>query len=76
MIAAAVHRNATEPFHQARDREGKQAALAHPVDAHAQLENHQQHQYEIPVAGVWRSDQHDARIIQRSAHGLPAGELE
>lgn len=73
----AVHRNATEPAHQATKWKSKDARLGHPVHVQPQHKRHHQHVRQVPVTGVRRDDENAAtRLKRQAAQHLPASHLE
>ena len=71
----ASDRNASQPFHDAAKRWGKNGFLAHPVNVQSQLERDHQRKWQVPVAGVRCRNQYtfsDAR--RQCAIDFPSGE--
>ena len=73
----AVYRNAPQPPHDATKREAEDAGLAHPAHIQSQRECHHQGVGQVPVAGVWRGNQHAALALGRqAAFHPPAGQTK
>ena len=58
-----VDSDATEPAHQGAEGPVKKLLFSHPVNVDAQRERNHQRVGQIPVAGVWCSDQDAARAV-------------
>lgn len=72
IVRAAIHWYATKPAHETPEWPMKQRILADPAKSQIQSPLGQQRNYEIPVGGVWRSDQHIFRDGRCGALYLPS----
>src|SRR5690606_652976 len=72
----AIDSDTAKPAHDAAERSAKQTVLAEPMHIHADFQHRQQHQWEIPVAGVRRTDQHVFTLLRQGANHLPAAGAE